>query len=117
MCDASRVFVRACVLSCDTQDSSFQPTHFMLVWLVCVCMYVCVECIRPCVRMYVRVCLSCVVYHVQVTKTATRDGQHLEFDIPFDQLGFGGKPFKEVLRYTLTPAGTHQSQFLTTQIT
>lgn len=33
---------------------------------------------------------------VQVTKAATRDGHHLEFDIPFDQLGFGGKPFKEV---------------------
>lgn len=31
-----------------------------------------------------------------MTKAATRDGHHLEFDIPFDQLGFGGKPFKEV---------------------
>lgn len=31
----------------------------------------------------------------QVTKAASRDGQSLEFDIPFDQLGFGGKPFKE----------------------
>lgn len=33
---------------------------------------------------------------MQVTKAAARDGHHLEFDIPFDQLGFGGKPFKEV---------------------
>ncbi|CAN0487238.1 unnamed protein product, partial [Hapterophycus canaliculatus] len=31
----------------------------------------------------------------KVTKAASRDGQSLEFDIPFDQLGFGGKPFKE----------------------
>ncbi|CAM9636027.1 unnamed protein product [Scytosiphon promiscuus] len=32
----------------------------------------------------------------KVTKAASRDGQSLEFDIPFDQLGFGGKPFKEM---------------------
>ncbi|CAN0462076.1 unnamed protein product, partial [Laminaria digitata] len=33
----------------------------------------------------------------QVTKAARIDGQHLEFDIPFDQLGFQGKPFKEMV--------------------
>eukprot|EP00752_Nemacystus_decipiens_P016325 g14600.t1 len=32
----------------------------------------------------------------KVTKAAARDGHHLEFDIPFDQLGFTGKPFKEM---------------------
>lgn len=42
------------------------------------------------------VCLVLLVRVVQVTKAATRDGHTLEFDIPFDQLGFGGKPFKEV---------------------
>ncbi|CAN0025848.1 unnamed protein product, partial [Ectocarpus sp. 12 AP-2014] len=37
----------------------------------------------------------------KVTKAASRDGQSLEFDIPFDQLGFGGKPFKEARTNTL----------------
>lgn len=30
-----------------------------------------------------------------MTRAARNNGVHLEFDIPFDQLGFQGKPFKE----------------------
>ncbi|CAM9902691.1 unnamed protein product [Ascophyllum nodosum] len=36
-------------------------------------------------------------FAAKVTRAARFDGQHLEFDIPFDQLGFQGKPFKEMV--------------------
>lgn len=36
-------------------------------------------------------------FAAKVTRAARIDGHHLEFDIPFDQLGFQGTPFKEMV--------------------